>query len=82
MKMCYELCLQFEFIKPNCSCTDPSIRVVTTDQICNNNIGLDCVARMRGVFDSESISSKILIILFRYLSFCLDSISKIKMSRL
>ena len=57
-KMCYEYCLQFEFIKTNCSCIDPSIPVVTTDTICNTNVGLGCVATMRSRFDSESLSSK------------------------
>ena len=56
-KLCYELCLQFEFIKPNCSCTDPSIMIVTRDDpVCNTMAKLSCVATIRSRFDTASLA--------------------------
>lgn len=47
-KLCYQICLQELYIKPNCSCADPSIPLTSSDtSICNNSTTLDCVNTQR-----------------------------------
>jgi hypothetical protein len=55
-QICNEFCMQFEFIKPNCSCNDPSVFAVTTDTICSNLTQLDCVDAVRNEFNSVSLA--------------------------
>lgn len=51
-KLCYEICLQYEQIVPNCDCADPSIPIVNFNfAICNNKTSLNCVKKQRDFFD-------------------------------
>ncbi|CAF1056474.1 unnamed protein product [Brachionus calyciflorus] len=51
-KLCFEICLQYEQIIPNCLCADPSIPSVDSNMtICNNETALSCVKSQRDIFD-------------------------------
>ncbi|RNA09553.1 FMRFamide-activated amiloride-sensitive sodium channel isoform X1 [Brachionus plicatilis] len=53
-KLCYEICLQYEQIVPNCQCADPSIPIVDSNlTICSNAKSLNCVKEQRDSFDSS-----------------------------
>ncbi|RNA31126.1 FMRFamide-activated amiloride-sensitive sodium channel isoform X1, partial [Brachionus plicatilis] len=54
LALCYEICLQYEQIVPNCDCGDPSIPIVHSNlTICHNMDSLKCVKDQRDFFDSN-----------------------------
>jgi hypothetical protein len=56
-KLCYEMCLQNEFIIPMCNCSDPSVPITDPKQnICQSLNSLRCVESIRNKFDSVPIS--------------------------
>ncbi|RNA37541.1 FMRFamide-activated amiloride-sensitive sodium channel isoform X1 [Brachionus plicatilis] len=53
-KLCYEICLQYEQIVPNCQCADPSIPIVDSNlTICSNARSLKCAKEQKDSFDSS-----------------------------
>ncbi|CAF0821207.1 unnamed protein product [Brachionus calyciflorus] len=56
-KLCYEFCMQFEQIVPNCGCADPRIPIVDSNlNICHNKSSLACVKSNRDHFDHLNIA--------------------------
>jgi hypothetical protein len=55
-KLCYEICLQYEYIIPLCKCADPSVPIIDRDlPICNSLLDLSCVDDKRNLFEYESV---------------------------
>lgn len=57
-KLCFELCLQYKLIYPNCECYDGSIPQLNVYNLtlCSTKESLLCVERQRGLFDRQAIS--------------------------
>ncbi len=59
--LCYEICLQYEFIIKECNCSDPSVPASPNDKtikFCDTASLLKCVLKVRNKFDETSISSQ------------------------
>jgi hypothetical protein len=57
-KLCYEICLQYEFISSNCSCIDTSVLTTASGSVktyCNTQKELKCVDDMRNYFNQHSL---------------------------
>lgn len=58
-KLCYEVCLQINFIMPTCNCSDPSVPITDIfllKSFCKSPSDLKCVDEVRKHFDSFSLS--------------------------
>ena len=58
--LCYEICLQYEFIIKECNCSDPSVPTNlsdSTENFCNTIVDVKCILTVRNRFDETSISS-------------------------
>ncbi|CAF0735692.1 unnamed protein product [Brachionus calyciflorus] len=56
-KVCFEICLQNEFIIPKCNCSDPSVPITNDDQkLCSTLNETICVEDVRKFFDSKDLT--------------------------
>lgn len=57
-KLCFEICLQYEYIIPVCGCSDPSIPATDSNQeICHFLNDIDCVTNVTNQFNSADLSA-------------------------
>jgi hypothetical protein len=59
-KICFEICVQNEFIIPNCYCADPlmvAVNELTQQRVCTNLSEMNCVAQIRSQFDTTPLSN-------------------------
>lgn len=57
-RMCYEICLQMQFIQPKCNCTDPSVLMGNLrGEICFKNADLDCINEFRASSEKLDLAS-------------------------
>ncbi len=58
-RMCDEMCMQYEFIIPQCGCGDPSVPATdTTTVLCNNATTLQCVKTVATNYETLGIGTK------------------------
>ena len=57
-KLCFEICLQYEYIVPVCECADPSILIADVNQkVCNTLDDIKCVTNVTNQFNSADLSA-------------------------
>lgn len=58
-RLCYEICLQTQFIQPKCNCTDPSVLMgnLQGDRICFTNADLDCINEFKVSSEKMDLAS-------------------------
>lgn len=59
LELCYDLCLQRDFIVKQCLCSDPMLFQYDPNAVmCKTNASLSCVKSVKDKFDSQKISDK------------------------
>lgn len=59
LQLCYDLCLQRDFIVKSCGCSDPALKPFDTSvPICSSLTSLNCTKSTKDKFDSTPISAK------------------------
>lgn len=59
LQLCYDLCLQRDFIVKSCGCSDPALKQFNTSvPICSSLTSLNCTKSVKDKFDSTPISAK------------------------
>lgn len=55
-RLCFEICMQYEKIIPNCGCADPRIPIADEKQkICHDKLSLNCTKNERDILDRLDI---------------------------
>lgn len=57
-KLCFDICLQYQFIIPGCNCSDPSIPVIDTTSysVCSSWTQITCLNTIKDEFNSIDLS--------------------------
>lgn len=70
-KLCFQICIQYEYIMVSCNCSDPSIPLDDSYPICSAWDDLTCVANVRSSLSKIDVSENCSIYIYLTLIFCL-----------